>query len=282
VLLVLAFIIFSLLPSELVPTEDRGVGFGIVIAPEGATLEYTDTYVREIEKRLLALPERQGLFTATGLSFGGPGSVTNSFMFLNMKPRSERDKSQQQIVQELFPQLISIPGVLAFVINPPSIGADFASSPVEYVLQGDNYDELNQAVNIMMGEASQLGYLINLDTDLRLNKPQLDINIDRERASGLGLSVTDIGSTLEAFLGGLQVTNFKRGTKQYDVIIQTKPELRSTPESIQNLYIRGTGGLVQLANVVKIEKTVAPKELNHYNRISSAKITASLVPGVTL
>ncbi|MGE5860865.1 MAG: efflux RND transporter permease subunit [Ignavibacteria bacterium] len=282
VLLVLAFIIFSLLPSELVPTEDRGVGFGIVIAPEGATLEYTDTYVREIEKRLLALPERQGLFTATGLSFGGPGSVTNSFMFLNMKPRSERDKSQQQIVQELFPQLISIPGVLAFVINPPSIGADFASSPVEYVLQGDNYDELNQAVNIMMGEASQLGYLINLDTDLRLNKPQLDINIDRERASGLGLSVTDIGSTLEAFLGGLQVTNFKRGTKQYDVIIQTKPELRSTPESIQSLYIRGTGGLVQLANVVKVEKTVAPKELNHYNRIRSAKITASLVPGVTL
>jgi len=225
VLLVLAIFIFTLLPSELVPTEDRGVGFGIVIAPEGATLEYTDTYVREIEKRLLALPERQGLFTATGLSFGGPGSVTNSFMFLNMKPRSERDKSQQQIVQELFPQLISIPGVLAFVINPPSIGADFASSPVEYVLQGDNYEELNEAVNIMMGEASKLGYLINLDTDLRLNKPQLDINIDRERASGLGLSVTDIGSTLQTFLGGLHVTNFKRGTKQYDVVIQTKPEL---------------------------------------------------------
>jgi len=282
VLLVLAIFIFTLLPSELVPTEDRGVGFGIVIAPEGATLEYTDTYVREIEKRLLALPERQGLFTATGLSFGGPGSVTNSFMFLNMKPRSERDKSQQQIVQELFPQLISIPGVLAFVINPPSIGADFASSPVEYVLQGDNYEELNEAVNIMMGEASKLGYLINLDTDLRLNKPQLDINIDRERASGLGLSVTDIGSTLQTFLGGLHVTNFKRGTKQYDVVIQTKPELRSTPESIQNLYIRGSGGLVQLANVVKVEKTVAPKELNHYNRIRSAKITASLVPGVTL
>jgi multidrug efflux pump len=281
VLLVLAFVLFKMLPSELVPTEDRGVGFGIVIAPEGATLEYTDGYVREIERRLLPLPERQGLFTATGLSFGGPGSVTNSFMFLNLKPRDEREKSQQQIIEELFPQLISIPGVLAFVVNPPSLGGDF-SGDVGYVLQGDNYEELSQAVNIMMGEASKLGYLINLDTDLRLNKPQLDINIDRERASDLGLSVSDIGSTLETFLGGRVVTDFKRGTKQYDVILQMKRELRSTPDAIENIYIRGTGGLVQLANVVKVQKTVAPKELNHYNRIRSATITASLAPGITL
>lgn len=282
VVLLLGFVLFRLLPSELVPTEDRGVGFGIVIAPEGATLEYTDTYVREIEKILLALPEREGLFTATGLGFGGPGSVTNSFMFLNLTSRGDREKSQQQIVQELFPQLLGIPGVLAFVINPPSLGANFSSSPVEYVLQGDSYEELNQAVGIMLGEASQLGYLINLDSDLRLNKPQLDIHIDRERASGLGVSVADIGSTLETFLGGRVVTDFKRGTKQYDVILQVRPEARSTPDAIQNLYIRSNGGLVQLANVVNVEKTVAPKELNHYNRIRSATISASLVPGVTL
>ena len=194
VVLVLAYFLFKILPSELVPVEDRGFGFGIVIAPEGATLEYTDSYVKEIEKILLNLPERQGLFTATGLGFEGPGSVTNSFIFLNLKSRGEREKSQQQIIQELFPQLLAIPGVLAFVINPPSIAADFTSSPVQYVLQGDNYEELNQAVNIMMGEASKLGYLINLDTDLRLNKPQLDIHIDRERASGLGVSVADIGN----------------------------------------------------------------------------------------
>jgi multidrug efflux pump len=282
VVLLLGYVLFRLLPSELVPTEDRGVGFGIVIAPEGATLEYTDTYVRQIEEILLPLPEREGLFTATGLGFGGPGAVTNSFMFLNLKSRGDRDKSQQQIIQELFPRLLAIPGVLAFVINPPSLGADFGSNPVEYVLQGDNYEELNEAVNIMMGEASQLGYLINLDTDLRLNKPQLDIHIDRERASGLGVSVVDIGSTLETFLGGRHVTDFKRGTKQYDVVLQVKPEARSTPDAIQNLYIRSNGGLVQLANVVKVENTVAPKELNHYNRVRSATISAGLVPGVTL
>lgn len=282
VVLVLAYFLFRMLPSELVPVEDRGFGFGIVIAPEGATIEYTDSYVKEIEKILLNLPERQGLFTATGLGFEGPGSVTNSFIFLNLKSRGDREKSQQQIIQELFPQLLAIPGVLAFVINPPSIAADFTLTPVQYVLQGDSYEELNQAVGIMMAEASQLGYLINLDTDLKLNKPQLDIHIDRERASGLGVSVADIGSTLETFLGGKVVSDFKRGTKQYDVILQVRPEDRSTPDAIRNLYIRSNGGLVQLANVVSIEKTVAPKELNHYNRVRSAIISASLVPGVAL
>ena len=280
--IVLAVLLFKLLPSELVPVEDRGIGFGIVIAPEGSTLEYTDSYVREIEQRLLKLPELEGLFTATGLGFGGPGSVTNSFMFLNLKSRSEREKSQQQIIQELFPQLISIPGVLAFVINPPSLGANFSSNPVSYVLQADSYDDLSKSVGIMMGEASKLGYLINMDSDLRLNKPQLDVDIDRERASHLGVSVTDIGSTLETLLGGRMVTDFKRGAKQYDVILQMKPEYRATPEAIQNIYIRSIGGLVQLANVVQVKKTVAPKELNHYNRIRSATISAGLAPGVTL
>jgi len=277
-----SLVIFKFLPSELVPTEDRGIGFGIVIAPEGATLDYTDRYMRAIESRLLSLPERRALFTAIGLGFGGPGRVTNGFLFLALKPRGERDKSQQQIVQELFPQLISIPGVLAFVINPPSLGGRFSSSPVEYVLQAESYEELSQAVGIIMGEASKLGYLVNLDSDLRLNKPQLDISIDRERAAGLGVSVTDIGSTLETFLGGRAVTNFKRGTKQYDVILQMKAQARATPDAVNEIYIRGSGGLVQLANVVKVDETVAPKELNHYNRVRSATINANLVPGISL
>jgi multidrug efflux pump len=278
----ISFVLFRLLPSELVPTEDRGFGFGIVIAPEGSTLDYTDSYMHQIEARLLALPERRALFSALGLGFGGPGNVTNGFMFLALKPRDQRSKSQQQIVQELFPQLITIPGVLAFVINPPSLGGDVQSSPVNYVLQGDNYDDLNKGVGALMGEASKLGYLINMDTDLRLNKPQLDINIDRERASGLGVSVADIGGTLETLLGGRAVTNFKRGTKQYDVILQMKPRARSTPDVIRDIYVRGAGGLVQLANVVNLNETVAPKELNHYNRVRSASITANIAPGVSL
>jgi multidrug efflux pump len=274
--------VFLMLPSELVPTEDRGVAFGVVIAPEGSTLEYTDQYMRALENILLPLPERAGLFTATGLGFGGPGRVTNGFLFLRLKPSSERDKSQQEIIRELFPRVFSIPGVLAFLISPPSLGGRFSSSPVEYVLQADTYDELREATGIIMSKASQLGYLLNLDSDLRLNKPQLDITIDRERAAGLGVSVTDIGATLETLLGGRVVTEFKRGSKQYDVILQLRPSQRATPDVIDEIYLRGNGGLIQLANVVKVRETVAPKELNHYNRIRSATITANLPPGVSL
>ncbi len=133
-----------------------------------------------------------------------------------------------------------------------------------------------------MGKAQQLGYLINLDTDLRLNKPQLDITIDRERAAGLGVSVTDIGTTLETYLGGRVVSNFKRAAKQYDVITQMRPADRATPETIDELYVRGNGGLVQLATVVNMNETVAPKELNHFNRVRSATITANIAPGVSL
>jgi multidrug efflux pump len=133
-----------------------------------------------------------------------------------------------------------------------------------------------------MAEGLKLGYLLNLDTDLRLNKPQLDLTIDRERASGLGVSVTDIGGALETLLGGRAVTNFKRGTKQYDVILQMKSSARATPDAIRDIYVRGSGGLVQLANVVRVQETLAPKELNHYNRIRSATIQAQMAPGVSL
>jgi len=278
----LGVVLFRLLPQELVPVEDRGFAFGIVLAPEGSTLEYTDRYMREVEALVLNLPERQVVFTAVGLGFGGPGRVTDGFVFVNLKPRNERKRSQQQIVAELFPPLMAIPGVLAFVINPPSLGGQFSSSQVEYVLQAESYEELQQAVNTMMAKGSQLGYLINLDTDLRLNKPQLDITIDRDRAAGLGVSVTAIGTTLETLLGGRVVSDFKRGTKQYDVIAQLRPGARATPEAIDGIYLRGKGGLVQLANLVKVRETVAPKELNHFNRIRSATISANLIPGVSL
>ncbi len=275
-------ILFRFLPSELIPTEDRSTAFGLVIAPDGSTLEYTDRYMRQIEGILLSLPERQGLFTATGLSFGAAGSPSDGIMFLRLKERYDREKSQQQIVGEMFPPLFAIPGVLAFLINLPSLNTGAGSTPIEYVLLADTYDELQQAVNTMMQKASALGFLINLNTDLKLNKPQLEIHIDRDRASQLGVSVAEIGTTLETFLGGRVVSNFKRASKQYDVILQLRPQDRSTPSTIDQLYIRANGGLVQLATVVKVDETVAPKSLNHFNRVRAAKITASLAPGVAL
>ncbi len=282
VLVALAAVAYRRMPRELVPTEDRGLAFGIVVAPEGATLAYTDRHMRQVEDILLPLPERGALFTATGLGFQGPGRVTNGFVFLNLKPRAERTRTQQEIVQSLFPQLFSIPGVLAFVINPPSLGGGFNSSAVGYVLQADTYEDLAAAVGTFMQEAGKLGYLVNLDTDLRLNKPQLDIQIDRDRAASLGVSVADIGTTLETSLGGRVVSDFKRGSKQYDVIVQLDAKERSTPAAIEELTLRGSSGLVRLTNVVTVSESVAPKELNHFNRVRAATISASLAPGADL
>jgi multidrug efflux pump len=274
-------VLFRLLPSELVPTEDRGIVFNILFAPEGSTLEYSDRYMRQAEAIYLNVPEVESMFSAVGLGFGGPGRVTDGFMFVRLKERDERKRTQMEIVQSLFPQLISIPGVLAIPINLPSLGGGFGS-PVQYVLQADDYETLQEATTAMMAEASQLGYLLNLDTDLKLNKPQLEVQIDRDRAAALGVSATEIGSTLQAVLGGREATRYKQGNEQYDVILQSPRADRMTPSSIEGLYVRGKNGLVQLASVVRVKELVSPRELNHFNRVRSATISANLPPNVTI
>jgi multidrug efflux pump len=274
-------LLFRFLPSELVPVEDRGLVFNVISAPEGSTLEYTDRYVRRVEAIYQNVPEVETMFTAVGLGFGGPGRTTDAFMFVRLKPRHERQRSQMQVVSGIFPMMMSIPGVMAFPINLPSLGISFGR-PVSFVLQAESYDELQRAVGVMMQEAQKLGYLINLDTDLKLNKPQLEITIDRERASTLGVSVADIGTTLQTLLGGTEVTRFKRGNKQYEVILQVPVQDRSSPSIIDGLYVRGTEGPVQMANVVRIQEQVSPRELNHFNRVRSATLNASLAPGATL
>ncbi|MGH9366987.1 MAG: efflux RND transporter permease subunit [Thermoanaerobaculia bacterium] len=280
--LVAIVFLFRILPSELTPTEDRGTIVGVVVAPEGSTLAYTDRYARQLEQIYLSVPEKAGLFTAIGLVGEGPGRVTDGFFFLPLKPHGERERSQQEVVHDLFPKLFAVPGVLAFAINPPSLGGQFSATPVQYILQAPTYQDLRPAVAAMMEEVSKLPYFLNLDTDLKLNTPQIELAIDRARASALGVSVSDIGTTLQTLLGGRESTLFRRGDKQYKVMLQVHPTERATPRAIEDLYLRGNGGLFQMTNVVAAKETVSPKELNHFNRIRSAKITANLAPGVAL
>jgi len=280
-ILVMIAVLFRFLPSELVPVEDRGLIFNIVLAPEGSTLDYTDRYMRQVEAVYQQVPDVEGFFSAVGLGFGGPGRVTDGFMFVRLKPYGQRKLPQQQIVQMLFPRLMGIPGVLAIPINLPSLGGGFGS-PVQFVLQGDSYEDLQRAIGPFMMEAQKLGYLLNMNTDLKLNKPQLEIDIDRDRASALGVSVSDVGTTLQTLLGGREVTRFKRGNKQYEVMLQVRPQDRSSPSAIEGLYLKGRSGLVQMASVVKVKETVAAKELNHFDRVRSATISANLPPGVTV
>ena len=274
-------LLFRFLPSELVPVEDRGMIFNIVLSPEGSTLEYSDRYMHQVEAIYSQVPEVEAYFSAVGLGFAGPGRVTDGFMFVLLKPFGQRHISQQALVGMLFPRLIGIPGVLAIPINLPSLGGGFGQ-PVQYVLQAESYEDLQRAIGPFMMEAQKLGYLLNMDTDLKLNKPQLEITIDRDRSSANGVSVTDIGNTLQTLLGGREVTRFKRGNKQYEVILQVRSQDRSSPAAIDGLYLKGREGLVQMASVVKVQEKVAAKELNHFNRVRSATIQANLPPGVTI
>ncbi|MEO5617095.1 MAG: efflux RND transporter permease subunit [Candidatus Eisenbacteria bacterium] len=276
VLVVAIGVLFRFLPSETVPTEDRGWIFNVIRAPEGATLEYTDRYVRVVEDMYQKLPAKDRMFTAVGLF----GPVTDGFMFVGLKPKAER-ASAQALAGQMFPQLFGIPGVMAFAFNPPSLSGGFGQ-PVQFVLKADSYEELSRSVGLMMAEAQKLGYLVNMDTDLKLNKPQLEIQIDRDRASELGVSVSEIGNTLQVLLGGSEVTRFKRGNHQYEVMLQLPKQDRSSPTAINDLYVRGPRGLVQLASVVRVEEKVSPRELNHFNRVRSATLTASLAPGATI
>ena len=255
--------------------------FNVVLAPEGSTLDYTDRYMRQAEAVYQQVPDVKSFFSAVGLGFGGPGRVTDGFMFVLLKPYGQRHLSQQQIVQMLFPRMLGIPGVLAIPINLPSLGGGFGS-PVQFVLQADTYEDLQRAIGPFMMEAQKLGYLLNMNTDLKLDKPQLEIAIDRDRASALGVSVSDVGNTLQTLLGGREVTRFKRGNKQYEVMLQVRPQDRSSPASIDGLYLRGREGLGQMASLVKVQEKVAAKELNHFDRVRSAIVSANLPPGVTI
>ena len=276
-LLVVATVaLFKVLPSETVPTEDRGWIFNVIRAPEGATLDYTDRYVKIVEGMYDELPAKDRMFTAVGLF----GPVTDGFMFVGLKPQGKRPPAQA-LAGMMFPKLFSIPGVMAFAFNPPSLSGGFGQ-PVAYVLKADSYEQLSQSVALMMAEAQKLGYLINMDSDLKLNKPQIEIQIDRDRAAELGVSVADIGNTLQVLLGSAKVTRFKRGTHQYDVVLQLPKADRSSPDMINDLYVHGPNGLVQLASVVKVQEKVSPRELNHFNRVRAATISASLAPGVTI
>jgi multidrug efflux pump len=176
-----------------------------------------------------------------------------------------------------------MPGVMAFPINPPSLGQSFRNPPVQFVVQGTSYEELDRVVEALMEKARAFPGLANVDSDLKLNKPQLSVDIKRDKAAAVGVEVENIGRTLETLLGGRQVTRFKREGKQYDVIVKLEDKDRRQPDDLTSIYVRGSDGrLNQLANLVTVTETVAPKELNHFNRLRAAIISARVNPPYAL
>jgi multidrug efflux pump len=275
--------LLGVLKQELSPLEDRGFFLSLVLAPEGASMVYTNDNVREVERLLRAVPEIRTTFAVVAPGLERPSPVNTGITFSQLKLWDERSRKTQQITAALAPQLFGLPGVFAFPINPPSLGQNFRNPPLQYVVQAGSYETLDEVVTRLLAKARESRAIANADSDLRLNKPQLSVDIDREKAAAIGVDVETIGRTLETLLGGRQVTRFKREGKQYDVVVQLEAKDRSRPVDLTSIYVRTRDGqLVQLANLVKVSETVSAKELNHFNRQRAAIISANIAPGYTL
>jgi len=263
------------LQNELIPEDDRGFFLIVVRGPEGASLQYTDGYVRSVEQIIGRTPDVNGYFTIVG---GFAGGVNSAFIGVILKDWNERKTTVQQMVGGLFPQLMGISGVFAFPYAPGAIGF---SQPIQYVVQNPDFAKLTEIMGPFVGRASQVKGLVNVQTDLYVNKPELRVTFDRDRAEDLGVPVGTVAAALQTFLGGRRVSTFTRNDKLYYVMVQLDPKDRATPSDMRGIYLRGKNGqLVQLAALANVEEGVGARQINHFNRVPSFTLSASLLPGL--
>src|SRR3989454_7469029 len=274
----LAGVLFRGLKREFVPSDDRGWFLVITRAPEGATLDYMDGYQRQVEQILGRTKDVEGYFSVIGGFLGGGN---RGIVFVRLTDWSQRKRSVQQVSAEVQPQLFGIPGILAFAYSPPAFGG--FGQPVQYVVQNPDFGRLTHGMDTLVTRARAIKGLTNIDTDLRVNKPELRVTFDRDRAEDLGVPVRDVAGGLQTLLGGRRVSTFTRNDKLYYVMVQLDRHDRATPADLSGLYLRGRGGqLEQLDALAKVEEGVGPRQINHFNRVPSFTLSGALVPGFAL
>jgi multidrug efflux pump len=271
--------LFKLIPSELAPLEDRGVIFGRLQGPPGSTVEATSEALRAVETYYDSIAEAAAYNAVAGFP-----TVEYGNAILRLKPWEERTRKQQDIARELNQKFATLPGVIGFAVNPPSLGQSPRQLPIEYVIMSQvPYPELDRMVSQFIAEMAKYPGVQNLQSDLRMNTPELRVSVNRDKLADVGVSVQTVGLTLQTMLGGRQVTRFKRDGEQYDVIVQVAPRERTRPNDISDIYVRARdGGMVQLANVVDVIEGVSPQSLNHFQRLRSVTISGQIAPGYTL
>ncbi|MDH4447637.1 MAG: efflux RND transporter permease subunit [Acidovorax sp.] len=272
-------VVYPGMRQELSPIEDRGTILASVTAPDGATLDYTNRYALELEKIGQTYPEFDRVFA----NIGNPTVAQGSVIYRTVD-WEDRTRTTLELARELQPKVAGLPGVSAFLITPPSLGQGFRSRPLTYVIQtSDSYENLSKVAQAFMTAMAQNPGIIGPDVDLRLNKPELRIEVNRERAADLGVSVEVVAKAIETMLGGRTVTRYKRDAEQYDVIVQTEARGRTTPENIDTIYVRGRNeAMIPLSSLVNVKESVSPRELNHFGQRRSATITANLSPDYSL
>ena len=271
--------LYSTAKSELAPYEDRGVIAMPIRAPDGATLEYTSRYLDAIEAIAAEYPEFDRRFL-----FVGGGQVSTAFGVLRTVDWSERSRSTAELQRSLLPRLSALPGISVFPVTPPSLGQGFRERSLNYVLvSNDSYAAMARVSQQFIAEMQKNPGIVQPDSDLQLNKPEIFMDVDRARAADLGVSVEAVARTVETMLGSRVVTRYKRDADQYDVLVQTEARGRATPDDIEKIFVRGRNDtMVPLSSLVKIREAVSPRELNHFNQRRAVSITANLAPGYTL
>lgn len=274
----------ALLPwidQELIPKSDRSVFFVWTKAPEGATIEYMDRYQYQAEQVVLDQPEVKRVFSVIALGLGTPGLVNQGLVIAGLSDPDQRERSQDQVADDVSPALEKIAGIKAFT-STPSAFTGFLASPVSFVVEGDDLDALAGYSERIEEELEAYDGFKYVQTNLYLNKPQLEVVIDRNRASDLGISVRGIASALQILLGGLDLSTFKLGGETYNVMVQLERAERNDPRDVLNLYVRGNNdALIPLASVIETRETISPREIPHFNRRRSVSISASLTDALS-
>ena len=279
--------IWMLLQTELAPLEDRSLVRCLVSTPEGTSYEYMDKYMDRLVKEVQdSVPERRVILSITAPGFAGTGAVNSGFIRLAMVEPDERSRSQADVAAKLTKDLARFPEGRVIVVQEQTISVGVAartSLPVQYVLQNSSFEKLKEFVPKFMAEAAKDPTFQMVDVNLKFNKPELDVSIDRERARALGVSVMDIARTLQLAYSGGRMSYFTWNGKQYQVIGQVEREQRDQPLDLRSLYVRGSGGnMVQLDDVLRVQELSDPPQLFHFNRYKSATVSAQLVPGKTI
>jgi len=271
-----SYFLFTAIKPELSPVEDRGTIITAFIGPEGATINFMDRYARQIEGILQKVPEAEAYFVVSGRP-----TVSQGISFARLKPWDERERKQQDITEALKSEMAALPGVRAFPSNPPSLGQGASSKPVWIALKATvTPEELNALVEKVMLEAEKEPSLANVETRLKLNVPEIKVQVNRDKASDVGAQIEVIGRTLESMFGGRQVTRFKQNGKQYDVIVQVADVDRTNPDDLAKIYVRGgSGQMIQLSNLVDVRESVAARELIRMGQMSAADINANVAAG---
>ncbi|MBE01991.1 efflux RND transporter permease subunit [uncultured Marinobacter sp.] len=281
--LVVAAVVYPELPQELAPTEDRGVIIMPVSAPRGATVEYTDHYVREIEHQLLPYLD-QGTADRLLSIVGFRGEEDSAFLILGLAPWEARDVKQQQVTGELRQRFRDIAGVRVVPVNPPGLGQRGFSQPVQFVVAGPDYASVQSWSEDIVARAKENPNLLNIETDFELTRPELRVTIDRERAADLDITVEDVGLTLQTMLASRQVTTYLDRGREYDVIVQAADRDRATPEDLGQIYLRPRegGALIPLRALVSVQEVGANPDLRRIDRLPAVVISASLAEGYDL